>query len=85
MAIEPQNLIQIQSDLQNPALVTNDTLLKYANGANPQVPSFLALLEMYKQGYIEIDQIDRFGDITVQWTGIGPGHSGPLEIDTYEG
>jgi segregation and condensation protein A len=49
------------------------------------VVRFLALLEMYKQGYIEIDQIDRFGDITVQWTGIGPGHSGPLEIDTYEG
>ena len=49
------------------------------------VVRFLALLEMYKQGYIEIDQIDRFGDITVQWTGIGPGHGGPLEIDTYEG
>jgi segregation and condensation protein A len=49
------------------------------------VVRFLALLEMYKQGYIEIDQIDRFGDITVQWTGVGPGHGGPLEIDTYEG
>ena len=49
------------------------------------VVRFLALLEMYKQGWIEIDQADRFGDITVQWTGIGPGHSGPLEIDTYEG
>jgi len=53
MAIEPQNLIQIQSDLQNPALVTNDTLLKYANGANPQVPSFLALLEMNRRKQIE--------------------------------
>jgi segregation and condensation protein A len=49
------------------------------------VVRFLALLEIYKQGYIEIDQRDRFGDITVQWTGVGPGHSGPLEIDTYEG
>ena len=49
------------------------------------VVRFLALLEIYKQGYIEIDQADRFGDITVQWTGIGPGHSGPLEIDTSEG
>ena len=49
------------------------------------VVRFLALLEMYKQGYIEIDQIDRFGDIAVQWTGVGPGHSGPLEIDMYEG
>jgi segregation and condensation protein A len=49
------------------------------------VVRFLALLEMYKQGWIEIDQADRFGDITVQWTGVGTGHSGPLEIDTYEG
>jgi hypothetical protein len=53
MAIEPQNLIQIQSDLQNPALVTNETLLKYANGANPQVPSFLALLEMNRRKQID--------------------------------
>jgi hypothetical protein len=53
MAIEPQNLIQIQSDLQNPALVTNETLLKYANGASPQVPSFLALLEMNRRKQID--------------------------------
>jgi hypothetical protein len=53
MAIEPQNLIQIQSDLQNPALVTNDLLLKYANGTNPQVPSFLALLEMNRRKQID--------------------------------
>ena len=49
------------------------------------VVRFLALLEMYKQGFIEIDQNDRFGDISVVWTGIGPGHDGPLELDTYEG
>jgi hypothetical protein len=53
MAVEPQNLIQIQSDLQNPSLVTNETLLKYANGTNPQVPSFLALLEMNRRKQID--------------------------------
>jgi hypothetical protein len=53
MAIEPQNLIQIQSSLQDPSLVTNETLLKYANGANPEVPSFLALLEMNRRKQIE--------------------------------
>ena len=47
------------------------------------VVRFLAILEMYKQGYIELDQSDRFGDITVQWTGIGP--DAPMEIDSYEG
>lgn len=49
------------------------------------VVRFLALLEMYKQGWIEIDQGDRFGDISVEWTGIGPGSDGPLTVDDYDG
>lgn len=49
------------------------------------VVRFLALLEMYKQGFIEIEQSDRFGDIVVQWTGLGPGTNEPMEIDSYEG
>jgi segregation and condensation protein A len=46
---------------------------------------FLAILEMYKQGFIELDQFDRFGDITVQWTGLGTGNESMAEIDSYEG
>ncbi|MEY4633056.1 MAG: segregation and condensation protein, partial [Actinomycetota bacterium] len=46
------------------------------------VVRFLALLEMYKQGFIEIEQSDRFGDIVVQWTGLGPGTNEPMEIDS---
>jgi len=49
------------------------------------VVRFLAILEMYKQGFIELDQADRFGDITVQWTGIGTGNESMTEIDSYEG
>jgi segregation and condensation protein A len=49
------------------------------------VVRFLALLEMYKQGYIELNQSDRFGDIEVEWTGIGPESNEPMEIDSYEG
>lgn len=49
------------------------------------VVRFLALLEMYKQGFIEIEQSDRFGDIVVQWTGLGPGTNEAMEIDSYEG
>ena len=45
----------------------------------------MALLEMYKQGYIEIDQNDRFGDITILWTGVGPDADMVMEIDSYEG
>lgn len=49
------------------------------------VVRFLAILEMYKQGFIELDQVDRFGDITVHWTGIGTGNESLAEIDSYEG
>ena len=31
---------------------------------------FLALLELFKQGYVEVDQADRFGDIEITWTGV---------------
>ncbi len=49
---------------------------------------FLALLEMYKQGWIELEQLDRFGEIEVIWVGedalVGAG--GPsFSVDDYEG
>ena len=53
MAVDPLNLVQVQSRLQNPASVTNQDLLKYANGSNPEVPSFLALIEMNRRKQIE--------------------------------
>lgn len=53
---------------------------------------FLALLELYKQGMVELSQTARFGDIEVEWTGIGPalgagaaGAVAPTPIDEYEG
>ena len=48
-----QNLIEIQSNLQDPASVTMQDLIKYANGSNPEVPSFLALIEMNRRKQIE--------------------------------
>jgi len=49
------------------------------------VVRFLAILELYKQGFIEIGQNDQFGEITIHWTGIGPHDHSVMEIDTYEG
>jgi segregation and condensation protein A len=49
------------------------------------VVRFLAILELYKQGYIELDQVDRFGDIVVVWTGVGPDSDEAMEIDDYDG
>jgi len=53
MAIEPANLIQVQSSLQDPFTVKNEDLIKYASGSNPEVPAFLALIEMNRRKQIE--------------------------------
>lgn len=50
---------------------------------------FLALLELFKQGMVELDQPERFGDIEIAWTGadwadaVTAGTTIP--IDDYEG
>ena len=47
---------------------------------------FLALLEIYKQGFIELGQSERFGDIEVVWTGTPDlGNAPAFAIDDYEG
>jgi segregation and condensation protein A len=33
------------------------------------VVRFLAILELYKQGLVELDQFTSFGDITISWIG----------------
>ncbi|MEO5723648.1 MAG: segregation/condensation protein A [Ilumatobacteraceae bacterium] len=47
---------------------------------------FLALLELFKQGMVELDQGQRFGDIDVLWTGgMEPVAAGSIALDEYEG
>lgn len=47
---------------------------------------FLALLELFKQGLIELEQAELFGDIDVLWIGGGePVAAGTIAIDDYEG
>lgn len=41
------------------------------------VVRFLAILELYKQGLVELDQAASFGDIGVTWTGGGAGADAP--------
>ena len=46
--------------------------------------AFLALLELYKQGVIELDQTESFGDIQISW--ISGATLVDLEpVDSYEG
>jgi segregation and condensation protein A len=49
---------------------------------------FLALLELFKQGVIDLEQTDRFGDISVAWTGDNADHdlaSHFALVDEYQG
>lgn len=50
------------------------------------VVRFLAVLELFKQGYVEIDQPDAFGDLTVSWLGgEGAAELALAGADLYEG
>ncbi len=46
---------------------------------------FLAVLELFKQGFVEIDQPMRFGDIEVSWCGGSEVEAESVLIDAYEG
>ena len=48
---------------------------------------FLALLELFKQGRVDLEQAERFGEVEVIWTGgdAGGGVFGDDAIDDYEG
>ena len=50
------------------------------------VVRFLAVLELFKQGLVELDQVDNFGDLTVEWTGSSTDRELALAgVDVYEG
>jgi segregation and condensation protein A len=47
---------------------------------------FLAVLELFKQGLVELDQADTFGEIEISWIGGGVDVATALAgVDGYEG
>jgi segregation and condensation protein A len=46
---------------------------------------FLAVLELFKQGAVEMSQTERFGDIRVEWIADDDFEAADLNIDIYEG
>jgi segregation and condensation protein A len=46
---------------------------------------FLALLELFKQGVIELEQPERFGDIEVVWSSADGIATDAILIDAYDG
>jgi segregation and condensation protein A len=47
------------------------------------VVRFLALLELYRRGHVELSQAERFGEIQVRWQGGGEAPSESDEIEEY--
>lgn len=46
---------------------------------------FLAVLELFKQGYVDVDQAERFGDIEVVWNAPEDVSVESILIDAYDG
>ncbi|MBA3288444.1 MAG: segregation/condensation protein A [Acidimicrobiia bacterium] len=46
---------------------------------------FLAVLELYKQGLVELEQAERFGAIEIEWCGDPHPDVAALAVDVYEG
>ncbi|MGH9164032.1 MAG: segregation/condensation protein A, partial [Acidimicrobiales bacterium] len=58
------------------AAVGRATLAEMTAGVSDRlelIVNFLAVLELYKEGRIDIDQAQRFGVITITWLGEGEG------------
>ena len=63
------------------------TLRELTTGAVDRVEVvvyFLSILELYKQGVIELTQLATFGTLTIEWLGVDK-ETGLLGIDAYEG
>lgn len=66
------------------------TLRELTSGAADRIEVvvyFLALLELYKQGLVELTQVATFGSLTVDWTGGEDfdDQTALTDIDSYEG
>ncbi|HEX6657153.1 MAG TPA: segregation/condensation protein A, partial [Ilumatobacter sp.] len=47
---------------------------------------FLAILELFKQGFVDLDQVERFGDIEITWiAGTDSVDTDTILVDAYEG
>jgi segregation and condensation protein A len=49
------------------------------------IVQFLAVLELYKQGYLDLEQAELFGEIEISWTGGSEIDPDQMAIDDYDG
>ncbi|MDQ3941015.1 MAG: segregation/condensation protein A [Actinomycetota bacterium] len=64
-------IVEVAGLLQRNGDATFGELCRGRDDRIEVVVRFLALLELYKAGAVELEQFDRFGDIRAAWTGAG--------------
>lgn len=60
-----------------------DELCSHVTTRIDRVVRFLALLELYKAGAVELSQADRFGDIRAEWVGDADEHDLLADVEEY--
>ena len=79
-------LEKLVNELPGAGRVSFRTITKGLTERIHVVVNFLAVLELYKQGYIEIEQQQAFGDMTIEWMGEeGSAEMAMSGSDIYEG
>jgi segregation and condensation protein A len=49
------------------------------------VARFLALLELYREGRVQFDQLEPLGELRIRWTGPAGADPAEIEVDDYSG
>ncbi len=75
------------TDLPSAGLMSFRQITRHCLDRVEVVVNFLAILELFKQGLVELEQVAAFGDLTVEWVGgsVGVDDYALAGADLYEG
>ena len=78
-----ETVVELAAELRRIGKVTFRELTRDISDRVEVVVHFLAVLELFKMGSVEIDQARTFGDISVEW--LHDAESAASPVDVYEG
>jgi segregation and condensation protein A len=79
-----ETILELCETLKHGSSLTFEEICAAAPAARIHVVvRFLALLELYKAGAIDLDQADRFGSIQASWTGAVEAVDVIMDADEY--
>ena len=76
---------QLAAELPGLGRVTLRRLTRHCKHRLDAIVRFLAVLELFKQGTVELDQAHWLGDIEIEWVRAGDPALVVAGIDEYEG